>query len=461
LKLSIQEILEASRGQLIQGNSHEIVRSISTDSRTFQAGEAFLCLIGEKFDGHRFIEELTSKKPLAIIVQKAHWAGNIPASIALIEVTDTLKAYGDIANAWRRKFKIPLLAIAGSNGKTTTKDMTGLVLGARYKTLVTEGNLNNLIGVPKMLLKLENHEAAVIEMGMNDFGELARLTEIAEPTAGLITNIGFEHLEKLKDLEGVARAEGELFEKLPSGALALVNIDDPYLCKMTSRAFRFTFGLENPANVSCTAFRLTEKGVELEVSYLGKAYSFTCPALGKTAVRNVLAAVAAGFGLGLEAKEIQKGLQTFQARALRMEKILLKNQIVILNDCYNANPSSMDLALETLASLKGKAPGLAILGEMKELGDFVSEGHRQVGQSVAKNKIGFLIAVGPYAQDVLKGALEGGMPALHGVAATSQDEVLGKIMEWTPLAQYLLIKGSRGAQMEKVTEKIKGKFGAV
>ncbi len=458
MKLTIQEILEATQGKILQGNPQSLIHTISTDSRSFKAGEAFLCLIGEKFDGHQFIEEVASQNPSAIFFQKGHWQGTLASSIALIEVADTLKAYGDIARAWRRKFKIPLLGIGGSNGKTTTKDMAGLVLGVRYKTLVTEGNLNNLIGVPKMLLRLDDHEAAVIEMGMNDFGELARLTEIVEPTAGLLTNIGFEHLEKLKDLEGVARAEGELFEKLPPGALALVNSDDPSICKIPTRAFRFTFACENPANVSCMNYKLTEKGVELEISYLGKNYSFTCPALGKTAVRNVLAAVAAGFGLGLDAKEIQKGLQNFKARALRMEKILLKNRMVILNDCYNANPSSMELALETLANMKAKAPGLAILGEMKELGNFVAEGHYQVGQAVAKNKIGFLVAVGPYAEEIKKGALEAGMPTLHVQSAFSQEEVLEKIFEWTPLAQYLLVKGSRGAQMEKITEKLKEKF---
>ena len=224
------------------------VTSFSTDSRKIQRGDFFICLKGPNFDGLDFVGPVIEQGASGVVMEKGR---SIRArAAAVVAVSDTLRALGDIALAWRRKFSIPLVAIAGSNGKTTTKDMAAAVLGAQFKTLATEGNLNNLIGVPLMLFKLKaEHEAAVIEMGMNDFGENARLTQIAEPTVGLITNVGLEHLEKLKNLEGVAKAEGELFEKLPPGSLALVNQDDPWVSKLGTRAFRITYGMDLPADV--------------------------------------------------------------------------------------------------------------------------------------------------------------------------------------------------------------------
>ncbi|MFO1518093.1 MAG: UDP-N-acetylmuramoyl-tripeptide--D-alanyl-D-alanine ligase [bacterium] len=461
MKMTLQEIAEATGGEILQGNPSFELSSFSTDSRTLKNGALFVCLRGDRFDAHEFLPEVVDKGAAAVILEKARfdpgrWKGT---KAAFIGVTDTLRALGDAARAWRRKFSIPLVAVAGSNGKTTTKDMTVAVLSAQFKTLGTEGNLNNLIGVPLMLFKLtEEHEAAVIEMGMNNFGENARLTEIAEPTVGLITNVGMEHLEKLKNLEGVARAEGELFEKMPPGSLALVNQDDPYVSKMATRAFRITYGMEKPADVFCGSHTETKKGIELEIQFRGKSYSFQCPTFGEPNRRNALAAVAVGFGLGLEAKKIQKGLKEFKGRPLRMERLDLKEGIVVLNDCYNANPSSMHAALTALKGLKGENPGLAVLGEMLELGDFAREGHRLVGEAAANNRIGYLIAVGPFAAEVAEAAKQAGLNSDHVRAFASQEEIGEILGDWVRKAGTVLVKGSRGAKMEKVTEMIRSLF---
>jgi len=458
LKWSLQEILKASGGTLLQGDAKTLVSAISTDSRTLQKGDFFLCLVGEKFDGHHFIEEVLSKGAAGIILQKDRWKA-FASPIPFLGVADTLHAYGNIARAWRRKFTIPLVAIGGSNGKTTTKDMSAAVLSAQFNTLATEGNLNNLIGVPKMLLKLnEKHEAAVIEMGMNDFGEMARLTEIAEPTIGLLTNTGFEHVEKMKDLAGVARSNGEMFEGLPSGALALINEDDAYIPQMPTRAYKITFGLEKPATIFCARYDLSEKGIQLEIRYLGKTYSFEVRAYGKANVKNALAALSIGFALGIDPLKMRKTLAAYQGRAMRLEILKLKKGLTLLNDCYNANPSSMVAALETLVSLKKGESTLAILGEMRELGNFSEEGHRQVGEAVARHHISHLISVGPHSKVMLKGAIQGGMKRDQCLAVSVQEEAHERIFSWVLESKAVLVKGSRGAQMEKISEFIKGKF---
>lgn len=462
MNFSLQEMAEAAKGEILQGDPAFPVSSISTDSRRLKKGEAFLSLSGPHFDGHDFIDKALEEGASLIVLKKNRWnsAKWGSKSAAFLGVDDPLRAFGDVARAWRRRFSIPLIAVTGSNGKTTTKDLIASILSQQWETLATEGNLNNLIGVPQMLLKLTSEQgAAVIEMGMNDFGEIARLTEIAEPTVGLITNVANAHLEKLKDLEGVARAKGELFQKLPKGAVALVNRDDPMIVKIPLQAYPISFGIENPADVLCTRHRLGEDGMEWEVQYLGKRYEFQCALIGRANLNNAVAAVAAGFSLGLDAKTIAKGLKAYKGRAMRMERIPLKGGLEILNDCYNANPSSMAAALETFSSLKGNRPGLAILGEMLEMGDFAREGHREVGKIAALLKVGYLAAVGPYAENLAQGALEAGMTPERVRFAASQEALLPLLSEWAALGKIILVKGSRGARMEKVTEFLKGTIG--
>lgn len=460
MKLSIQEILEACQGELLQGELKGEVTSLSTDSRSLEKGDTFLCLVGEKFDGHHYIEEVIQKGAAGIILQKKYFKPHASLKIHFIGVEDTLHALGNIGRAWRRKFSIPLIGIGGSNGKTTTKDMTAAVISAEYNTLATEGNLNNLIGVPKMLLKLNpKHQAAVIEMGMNDFGEMKRLTEIAEPTIGLLTNTGFEHIEKMIDLEGVAHSNAEMFERMPSGSLALINADDPYISKMSTHAYKLSFGMEKAADIFCTRYELNDKGIILEIRYMGKVNSFEVPAYGKANVKNALAALSVGFALGIEPAKMRKSLATYKGRAMRMEILKLKQGITILNDCYNANPSSVIAALETLSSIKNKEGGLALLGEMLELGGFAEQGHRWVGEAVAKNKISHLISIGPFAKSMVESAQQAGLKPECCVAFSTQEEAHEKISTWVPESVFILVKGSRGARMEKISEYIKMKFG--
>ncbi len=462
MRFSIPEILNITQGILLSGESTSEMLSLSTDSRNLQKGDFFLCLVGGKFDGHDFIEEVVAQGVAGIILQKDRFNSqkNLSPKVSMIGVQDTLRALGDIAQAWRRKFEIPLVAITGSNGKTTTKDMTAAILSEEYRTLATEGNLNNLIGVPKMLLKLEaGDQAAVIEMGMNDFGEIDRLTEMAEPTVGLITNVAYAHLEKLKSLEGVAQAKGELFQKLPKGAVALVNQDDPWISRLPTSAYKITFGMEKPADVFCSRYESHSKGMKWSIRYLGKTHEFASSLFGKANLKNAVAAIAVGFSLGISVEKMQKALKNFKGRSMRMEKILLKKGKVLLNDCYNANPSSTQVALETLKDLKNESPGLAILGEMLEMGDFASEGHRLVGRAVVKNNVEYLITVGPHASEIVEGALKEGMKKENCVAFASQEQMQKTLPDWAEKAKVFLVKGSRGAHMEKITESLLHHFG--
>lgn len=461
MKLSISQILESTGGKLLQDSNFTAVSSISTDSRTLESGDLFICLSGPNFDGHQYIEQVIEKKAAGIIIQNSKWNREKfqNRNCFFIGVEDCLKALGDLARFWRRQFTIPLVAITGSNGKTTTKDLVSKILGQQYKTLATEGNLNNLIGVPKMLFKLDSkHTAAVIEMGMNDFGEIRRLSEIAEPTVGLITNIGYAHIEKLKSLEGIAKAKGELFEVLPPGTIALVNQDDPYISHLPTRAYKISYGIEKPADVTCTKSDLTDEGIEFEIRHLGKDYSFTSSLFGLGNLKNLVAAVAVGFALGIDPKKIQTGIDQFAGREMRMEILHLRQNISVLNDCYNANPTSTQMAIETLALLKKDQPGLAILGEMLEMGDFSVEGHRRVGKAVAQNRIGYLMAIGTHATEIIKGATDEGMKPENCLAFQNQDEIKEILFDWAKKSKIILIKGSRGAKMEKVTEKLKTMF---
>ncbi|HEX5034843.1 MAG TPA: UDP-N-acetylmuramoyl-tripeptide--D-alanyl-D-alanine ligase, partial [bacterium] len=345
----------------------------STDTRELKPGNLFFCLIGQR-DGHDFAEAAAERGAAALVVDAKH---SVTAKIPKIVVEDTLQALGDLALAWRRKFPIPLLGITGSNGKTTTKELVKSVLQTQYRTLATEGNFNNLIGVPKTLFGLaEGDQAAVVEMGMNDFGEIARLTEIAEPTLGLITNIGQAHLEKLGGLAGVVRAKGELFAGLKPPAIALVNAADPKIAALPTPAKKVCYG--QPDCGIWGEVRPTPSGddrpLHLRVHFEDRSSDLAMRIPGPHNLSNVLAALAVARELKIPFEKAKAALEAFQPRASRMELLTLASGIRLIDDCYNANPSSTVAALKTLAGLKSGQASLAILGEMLELGTFTEEG---------------------------------------------------------------------------------------
>ncbi len=437
-------------------------RGVCTDTRALKSGEIFFCLVGER-DGHDFAAQAIDAGAACVVADQFHRAGleSLPSRAQAILVKDTLRALGDLARAWRRRFSIPVVAVAGSNGKTTTKELTKAVLENRLRVLATEGNFNNLIGVPKTLFRLDaGHRAAVVEAGMNDFGELARLTEIIEPTAGLVTNIGLEHLEKLGDIDGVQRAEGELFAGLAPEATALVNRLDERVAALPTRAKKTFYGkpgdpvwgevLEGAADA--------ERPLRLTVTVDDETAELALRIPGPHHLSNVLAALAVGRLLEIPLTEAKRGLEALAPAPSRGQVLELKSGRRVIDDCYNANPSSTVAALHALARLKGGAQSLAILGDMLELGEATRAGHRMVGESAAREKTDWLVAVGPHAEEILKGARAQGMPAQRLRSFPDTQGAIAALSDVAPEVRWILVKGSRGMHLEKIVSYLKERY---
>ncbi len=455
---SLQWAAQSMNGVFSGSHPEAKFSGVCTDTRALQPGELFFCLVGER-DGHNFAAQAIDLGAAAVVVDESHRATleSLPNRAQALIVSDTLRALGDLAAAWRARFSIPVIAIAGSNGKTTTKELTKAVLETRLKVLATEGNFNNLIGVPKTLFRLDaSHQVAVIEAGMNDFGELARLTEIIAPTAGLVTNIGMEHLEKLGDLDGVQRAEGELFAGLPPQAVALVNRLDPRVAALPTRARREGYGdRRDPVWGEVLEGGDAEHPLKILARMDGAEIALRLALPGPHHLGNVLAALAVGRLLGISAADARQGLERFRPAPSRGQLLQLKSGRRLIDDCYNANPSSTMAALHTLAQLKGGAAALAILGEMLEMGETAPAGHRMVGESAARERIDWLLAIGPHAEEILGGARAAGMKAERLKASPSTEAALASLEDFPPEVRWILVKGSRGMHLEKIVTFLK------
>jgi UDP-N-acetylmuramoyl-tripeptide--D-alanyl-D-alanine ligase len=430
------------------------IRRVWTDSRTCRRGDLFVALPGVRFDGRHFVRAARKKGAVAAVVH-GHSISDI--DVPVVYVKDTLKAYQELAAAHRRRFTIPVVAVSGSNGKTTTKEMIGRVLSERFKILMTEANYNNHIGVPQTLLRLTaRHQAAVVEMGISRLGEMSRLCEIAAPTHGVLTNIGPTHLSTLGTIQTVARAKGELVKSLPADGTAILNADDPYFKQLSSWAngIVLSFGFSSRAKVR--ALRVRSKNAltsNVSVKLPGRrSFSINLRVAGRHNIENALAAVATGTALGVGVKRIQTGLARYRAGAMRSE-VLRKRGVTILNDCYNANPSSVRAALEWLREMKGTGSSFAVLGEMLELGKREAVIHYQLGRRVAAGA-DYLLTMGTLGADLAAGALAGGMRQDHVLLAKTHDELGMRLQELLRAGDVMLLKGSRAARMERVLEQL-------
>lgn len=430
---------------------------VSTDSRTTKPGNIFIALRGENFNGHNFLTKAIEAGAGTVIVE-ADWAKLNPTmlsslSVPRLVVANTVLALGQLANAYRRKFKIPVLAIGGSNGKTTTKDMIAAVLSAKYNVLSTEGNLNNHIGVPLMLCRLEKKQTmAVIEMGTNHFGEIRYLSEILEPTHALISNIGSEHLEFFGDLEGVAKAETEVFDWMrqqkPRSTVAFINRDDG-LIQNHSKGIkkRITYGVTaKSADVKGAVVELDQNACpNVRVKPKGKgSFEIRLSVPGYHNAFNALAAAAVGLHFRVPASKIQRALSTFAAASKRMQLARIDG-ITILNDTYNSNPDSAIAALQTLGAMKVSGKKIAVLADMLELGNSAEEAHRRVGDAAARFGIEYLLTHGPLSKVTHDAA------GVKFKAHYDQKNVLAEYLaELVHTGDAVLVKGSRGMRMETV-----------
>ena len=468
MTLTARHILALSHFQALgfAGKKGTLCKGVSTDSRSVQHDDLFIAIRGEKFDGHNFITKAVESGASAIAVD-ARWADanqillsslNLPCLI----VEDTVRLLGQVAQMHRRKYKIPVLVIGGSNGKTTTKEMIAAVLKTKYRVLSTEGNLNNHIGVPQTLLRLEQqHQVAVIEIGTNHFGEIAYLASMVEPTHALITNVGREHLEFFGSLDGVARAEAEVFEWMrrqkQAKGVGFINHDDPRLSKLTKKLKKsITYGFgKGSLTVKGKVLGFNELAfARLEIKPRGKkAFRIELAVPGEHNAINALAASAVGLTLGVPSKKIQAGLSSFSSASKRMQ-LFQVNGVTVLNDTYNSNPDSALAALGALGRIRTTGKKIAVLADMLELGDDSPQEHRRIGAAVAASGTTHLLGFGPLTQNTVNAATTEFKK--HFELKTTLSEQLVQLL--SP-GDVVLVKGSRGMRMEEVvafiTERLK------
>ncbi len=421
---------------------------ISTDTRTLAKGELFVALRGEQYDGNKFVAQAFKQGARCAVVDDradtASFAGE-----PYVVVKDTTAAFGRLANIYRRRFSIPVLAVAGSNGKTTSKEMIASVLATTYDVLSTSGNLNNQIGVPQTIFRLrKSHEVAVVEVGTNHFGELKYLCGVLEPTHGLITNIGHEHLEFFKTLGGVAKAEGELFAGLKTSGMAFVNIDDAYVARFATLARKkVTYGFSGKkASVVGSRADVDARGCARFTVKAKNAKEFrvelTTP--GKHGMMNALAAAAVGVTFGVPAPKIRKALAGFTAVGKRME-VVRSGGVTILNDTYNANPDSVFAALDTLAAMECRGKKIVILGDMLELGTTARREHERVGDRISFLGLEYVLTFGPESRSINRRVRSD--VNFHYDQKNMLSEYAAELIA---RGDVVLVKGSRGMKMEDV-----------
>jgi UDP-N-acetylmuramoyl-tripeptide--D-alanyl-D-alanine ligase len=454
------EILSATGGKLLRSCGNNVFGEVVTDSSKARKGSVFVALKGERLDGHRFVAAALRRGTRCVIVQRV--PGRPMKDAAIIQVPDTLKALGDLAHYRREQFAPKVVAITGSNGKTTTKEMLAAILeegsSLRGKVLKTEGNFNNLVGLPLTLLQLrKKHRVAVVELGTNHPGEIQRLAEIADPDLAIVTSVAPAHLEGLTSLAGVAREKGALYRRVRPGGAVAINLDDPWVRRLGRRfkGRKITYGKRGTVRAqSCRSLGSMGTRFVLQVGRAVCNVRLHYP--GEHNVTNALAAAALASTLNIGLTAIRRGLERARPLGMRM-RVEQWRGIGIINDSYNANPASMEAAIKTLAQMDARGERIAVLGDMFELGKQSAQQHFTIGQYVAQHKISALYLLGAMAEQVRKGALRGGMAAEKIFIGKDHKNLLRQLRSRLSPGDWLLIKGSRGMRMEKLLEGLKGR----
>ena len=454
-----KDCLNAVNGKLLQGSEAAIFQGVSINSRTIKEGELFVCIKGKNFDGHDFFGDAVNKGASGIILSDTK---NLSTGMIakkgfpfVIQSKNTLRALQDLASYQRSLFPFRVIAVTGTNGKSTTKEMIASIIKTKYRTLKTKGNLNNHIGLPLTLLTREpEHEVGVLEMGMSAAGEIKRLAEIAKPDIGVITNISAGHLGQLKTIKEVQMAKGELFDSLHKEATAIVNADDPLVLELAEslRIKKITYGIKEPADIQASDIRNKgNHGFTFTAKIFDQAIPVKLPQIGYCNIYNALAAFATGPSLGITGQEMNLGLKNYQQIPQRNEQIHYEG-MTLINDTYNANPQSMREALKTLTEINAEGKRFFIIGGMLELGPLEEPAHHELGQEIARSNVDYLVTVGPLAS----------LAAESAKANVQQQLQIGEFAPHTEAAKYLLrkarkgdcllVKGSRGSKMENVVQ---------
>lgn len=450
---SIHYLAAACGGRLVQSGAGGMVSRVCTDSRKAQPGDLFFALSGDHFDGHAFVEEVAAKRVAGVVIQAGR-GSELPASCGVIEVEDVRRALGALARRYRQDFHPHCVAVAGSNGKTTTKELVAAVLRQRYNTVWSEASFNNDIGVPVTLLRLaEGTQAAVFELGTNHPGELAPLIEMVKPRLGLITSIGREHLEFFKDLEGVVEEEGTLSAQLPKDGVLILNGDSEWAEVLARRGCCrvVRVGLQAGMSWRASQVSLSSAGTRFTIEDGPTEYrgEYSLALLGRHQVTNALLAIATGFELGLGADEIRRGLS--ECRPAKSRLVLKECRgIAILDDSYNANADSMVAALHTLHELPCAGRRVAVIGDMGELGESAAAAHHEVGRTAGDLGIDFVVTVGAQSRLTLDSARRTG--STQGVEFATPEEVIQHLRSFLRPGDIVLLKASRSAGLDRISE---------
>jgi UDP-N-acetylmuramoyl-tripeptide--D-alanyl-D-alanine ligase len=448
------ELIEATGGVLKSGAPSQRFSGISIDTRTLRPGEVFVAILGKNFDGHDFIIEAIGRGAQGIIYANPGKVKTFQKDISYIKVGETTAALGAVARFHRRRFDIPVIAITGSTGKTTTKEMLAWVLSAKYNVLKNRGTQNNLIGVPLTLLEIQSkHDICVVEMGTNRVGEIKQLTQIALPNVGIITNIGPAHLEFLESLRGVYKEKINLIKHLTAPRIAILNKSDIILEKLSfvKTSPIFFFGINRECDFKAT-----------EITYKPQSVSFLFNGLHEIEIKhcalhnisNALAAIGCSLMFGLDFAAIQQKIETFDSPDMRLKEIRLKN-CVIFDDSYNSNPQSLKQAIDVLCRQAAPGRRILVMGDMMELGKQSEEFHAYFGRYVSRKPIDLLVTMGSFSKETAESAKKSGMNATCVVHFDNCQAVLEFLKTAIKEGDVLLVKGSRSMQMEKIVAFLK------
>lgn len=449
--MKLSKIIECTNGEPIGEFRDYEINDFVTDTRKMVANSLYIPLIGENFDAHMFISDALEMGAIATLTSKdiAPIDGKV-----IIKVADTLKAFQNIAKYQRETTKIPLVAITGSVGKTTTKDMIASVLDRKFRVLKTEGNLNNFVGVPTTILKYHDEEIITLEMGMNHFGEISVLTDIAKPDVAVLSNIGHAHIGILGSKENILKAKMEIVEGMSSDGIIIINNDDALLTtiKGTVKQKVVTVGIKNKSDYMAYDIKIKENSTSFKIKNDDKVYEIEIPLVGEHFVYNALLAWAVGITEKVKPEEIVTGIAEFKLSKMRMD-IIKRDNFKIINDTYNAGPESTKAALTALKKMDG-GKKIAILADILELGEFSSKLHFELGEFTANLDLDYLLTVGSEAKQIAKGAIDAGMKSEKVCVCDSREAAVQKAKEIISDDAIVLVKGSHAMKMHEVVEKL-------
>ncbi len=464
MNLKIKDILKCTNGKLIIGDTEKECKNYSKDTRTIKKGDTYIGIKGEKFDGSSFWKNALNNGAETVIINNIKLdeiEEYKKQNKNIIQVEDTIKAIGEMASykmkIQKEKYNLKVVGVTGSVGKTSTKDIIANVLSKKYKVLKTEGNNNNHIGLPLTILRLQDEEIAVIEMGMNHLGEISYLTKIAKPDIAVITNIGTSHIGNLGSRENILKAKLEILEGMDKKKIVINNDNDllnKWYLENKNNIEIHTFGIKNESEFNAKNIKLKENSSEFICENKNEKINIEVPVGGEHFILNALCGLTVGKLLNLNNEEIKKGIKDFKLTAKRMEINHLKNNITIINDSYNASYESMKASISNLKNMNGERK-IAVLGDMFELGDFSEKLHKEVGTEIYKNKIDKLYLIGNYSKFIGEEAEIEGYKKENIFYFENKDELFNNLKNNLKSGDVILIKASNGMKLFEIAEKLK------